>query len=651
MKNSYAELQKHSFIALNGDIANSANLLKISGSEALSKPFEYKLYCETDKNEASLGSWYGKSVSCRIGNSNQGDHQRYIHGVISHIYYRQLTDKNFECVFTLEPMLGLLHLSQVIRIWQNISVPDLVRNLLSKYQISKVDLQLNNSYPKREYCLQYRETTFDFIQRLLAEEGIYYYFQHSESAHTLILADNPNSHNPIQGQDLIYRPNSDIQDKNNLIYWASSTEVIADKVELQGINMPQATAIDETQKVNSSEKQLDSFGWFEVTPQGERSLISREAKNAISAREANSHFFVGEANAHWLVAGETFNLKQHLCDDDKYRIQTIKLEASNANDTVDGRCHSLIQAMKSDKSWHPAFPSPLQINCLLTGTVVGPSSEEIHCDEYGRIKVKFPWDKEYPNDDTCSCWIRVIQPWTGSKFGALFLPRVGSEVLVSFIHGHPEHPIVIGSVYNGKNKPPLSLPSEKTESGFFTRSTPKGKAEEGHQLSFNDKKDEELLSIVSQKDLSIKVKNDANTTIARNRSTELTKGDDTLLLKEGNRAITLDKGDMVTELKKGNINYKIKGNVETAVTSGNYSVNVSAGNADFKCAKTINIEATSTINLKVGSNSIKISNSGITINGMNLKLEGSVVAELKAPMAKVSGSGMSTISGALIKIG
>ena len=273
MQNSCAKIQKHSFISLNGDIADSVNLINLNGYEALSKPFKYELYCETDKREDSLARWYGKTISCRIGNHNEGDHQRYIHGVISHIRYRQLTDKNYECIFTLEPMLGLLDLSQIIRIWQNISVPDLVRDLLSKYQINRLNLQLNNNYPKREYCLQYRETTLEFIQRLLAEEGIYYYFQHSESAHTLILADNPSSHSSIQGQDLIYRPNSDIQDKNNLIFWASTTEVIADKVAIQGMNMQQAAAVDEKQKVNSSAKHLESYGWFDVTSQGERAII------------------------------------------------------------------------------------------------------------------------------------------------------------------------------------------------------------------------------------------------------------------------------------------------------------------------------------------------------------------------------------------
>lgn len=650
MKNSFATIQKYSFIALNGDIADSVNLINLNGCEALSTPFKFELYCQTDKREDSLTRWYGKTISCRIGNSNSDHHQRYIHGVISHIRYRQLTDKNYECIFTLEPMLGLLNLSQIIRIWQNISVPDLVRDLLSKHQIDKVKVQLNNNYPKREYCVQYRETTLEFIQRLLAEEGIYYYFEHSESAHTLILADNPSSHSSIQGNDLIFRPSSDIQDKNNVVFWASTTEVIGDKVAVQGINMQQAAAVDEKQKVNSSEKHLDSYGWFEVTSQGERSIISREAKNAMAAREANSRFYAGEVNAHWLVCGETFNLKEHLCDNGKYRIQSINLEASNLNETTDGRFHSVIQVMKNDKNWRPPYPLPRQLNCLLTGTVVGPSSEEIHTDEYGRIKVKFAWDNDYPNDDTCSCWIRVIQPWTGSKFGALFLPRVGCEVLVSFIHGNPEHPIVIGTLYNGKNKPPVSLPSDKTESGFFTRTTPKGTSEEGHRISFNDKKDEELLTIVSQKDLSIKVKNDAKTVISANRSTELTKGDDKLLLKEGNRAINLDKGDLATELKKGNMSYKIKGNFNTVVTSGHYSVKVTDGNVGFKCGKTINIEATNAINLKVGCNSIKISNTGITIKAVNLKLIATNQAELSGAIAKVAGSGMSIISGALIKI-
>ncbi|CNK96799.1 putative Rhs accessory genetic element [Yersinia enterocolitica] len=651
LPDSFTSYQENHFLRWNGDIADPLLLVSLEGYEALSAPFCYQLRSLTKKSESDLTQWHGKTVSCRIGDGSYALPQRHLHGVVTRICYKQRTPEEAECILTLEPSLTLLTMGRVMRIWQNVSVPELVHTLLSEHGINQLDLQLHGNYPKREYCVQYRESAFNFIQRLLEEEGIYYYFRHSESEHTLVLADHPASHRAIQGDKLFWHHHGAVFTEGNVDSWMSTASLLPAGVALQGVNMPQAAAIENQQNANSSGSHIDSVTFTDITPQGERSLIVREAQNAMAAREANTHRFEATVNAHWLCSGETFTLTGHPSGDNAYRIHSLAFQAVNNVDDNKSDYYCVMQAMSNAQPWHPPYPSRPEIPGILTATVVGPSSEEIHTDEYGRIKIQFPWDKENPFDDTSSCWVRVAQPWTGGKFGAQFIPRVGSEVLVSFVQGHPDYPLVTGTVYNGMNKPPFALPGEKTESGFVTRSTTNGSVEEGHRLSFNDKKGEELMTIVAQKDLSLTVKNNADTTIAANRNIELTKGDDQLVLKEGDRNITLEKGDMSVNLKKGNLQHKVTGNASTELSNGNYSLHVTGGSGNVKTDKALTLESTQSIELKVGSNKISLSASGISINGMMVKIEGSGTAELKSAMTTVSGSGMTQISGGIIKIG
>ncbi|EMF07044.1 type VI secretion system Vgr family protein [Serratia marcescens] len=644
--------QQNHLLRWNGDIANALLLVALQGNESLSAPFKYELRSLTKISEAELTHWHGKAVSCRIGDGSRELPQRLLHGVVTHIRYAQRSQDEAECTLTLEPSLAMLTMGRGMRIWQNISVPDLVCTLLNDHGINLLDLQLHSNYPKREYCVQYRESPFDFIQRLLEEEGIYYFFRHSESGHTLVLADRPTSHSAIQGNSLIWHHHGNILTKGSIYNWASTASLLPAGVAFLGVNMPQAVAIDNKQTARSSDAHVNAITFSDITPQGERSLISREAQQVMASREANTRFFDATVNAHWLCCGETFTLIGHPSGEKSFRIQKLSFDAVNNFDNNSSSNHCQLQAISNDQPWHPPYPHLRpDIPGILTATVVGPASEDIHTDEYGRIKIQFPWDKENPHDDTSSCWIRVAQSWAGGKFGAHFIPRVGSEVLVSFVQGHPDYPLVIGAVYNGQNKPPFTLPGEKYENGFVTRSTTDGTIDEGHRLSFNDKKGEEQLTIITQKDLSLTVKNNATTTIAANRSTELTKGNDQLVLKQGDMNVTLEKGDMNVTLDKGNWQHKVAGNVSTELNNGNYSLKVAGGGGNVKTDRALTLESTQAIELKVGGNKICLSASGISINGTMIKIEGIGTAELKSAMTTVTGNGMTRISGGIINIG
>lgn len=645
------EMQKNHFLHWNGSVASDLLLLSVAGTESVSIPYSYEIRSLTQLNQQGIAALHGQAVSCQIGDGLHNLPQRFLHGLVTHIRCERNADDQTICVLRVEPAFALLQLGRSTRVWQNMTVPDLVSKLLGEHNISQVDLQLRNTYQKREYCIQYRESDFDFISRLLEEEGIYYFFKHQENQHQMVLVDQPAGHPAAKAGSLLWHHHGKILTPGNIDSWSTRSSLIPGEVALSGYNMQKAAEVADNQDSTSKTQSVYHLKFTDVTPLAERAQITSKTINAMEAFEANTQLFDATVNAHWLSCGEVFSLTAHPTDNDSYRIQALSLEATNNFESKTCNYQCEIQSLRNSVKWRPVCTrTPPDIAGVLIAKVVGPASEEIHTDEYGRIKIQFPWDTENKNDDTSSCWVRVSQPWTGSKFGFQFIPRIGSEVMVSFIQGNPDFPLVTGSVYNGQNKLPFTLPDEKTESGFATRSTSKGGMEDGHRLSFNDKKGEEKLTITAQKDLLLTVKNDVTSEVTHevkskigaNRETEITKGNDTLVLKQGSLHITLDKGDM---------EQKITGNVTTSLNNGNYSLTATGGSGKIKTDKTCVIESTQSIELKVGSNKIAISPSGITISGTMIKIEGSGTAELKGAMTTVQGSGMTQIKGGIINIG
>lgn len=638
--------QQQHMLCWNGDIANDLLLVALKGNEYISSPFCYGLRSLTQVAESELIRWHGKSVSCRIGDGSYQQPQRYLHGVITKISYTQRSQDDAECILTLEPSLSLLKLGREMGVWQNISVPDLVSKLFSEHGFAKPERQLIGDYPKREYYIQYRESVFDFIHRLLEEEGIYYFFRHSSSEHTLVLADHPGSHQQIKGNELSWHHQGKMMTPGTIDRWESASVLQPGNVLLQGFNLYQASAVSSEQSIaNDIGGNVANITFTDITPLDDRETISRKAQYRMNTYESNICRFTGSANAHWLCCGEVFDFTGHPSGNKPYRIHELTLDVVNNFDEHSSRCQSQLEAISNEQPWSPPLREERFTRKqpgLLTALVVGPPSEEIHTDEFGRIKIQFPWDKLNPYDDTSSCWVPVAQLWAGSKFGAQFIPRVGSQVLVSFVQGHTDFPLVTGMIYNGQNKPPFSLPAEKNESGFMTRSSPKGDVDEGNRLSFSDMKGSELLTIVAQKDLSLTVKNNIKNMIAANRSTELTKGDERLTLKQG---------DLFIDLENGSMQQKIAGDATTEVNNGNFELNVVGGSGTVKTDKALIFESTQSLELKVGNNRISLSPSGISINGMMVSIEATGTVELKGAMATVSGTGMTQVSGGIINIG
>jgi type VI secretion system secreted protein VgrG len=311
-----------------------------------------------------------------------------------------------------------------------------------------------------------------------------------------------------------------------------------------------------------------------------------------------------------------------------------------------------------------------------TAMVTGPSGSEIHTDEFGRVKVRFHWDRVNPADDTSSCWVRVSQGWAGVGWGQMHIPRVGQEVIVDFLEGDPDRPIITGRVYNAESTVPYALPDNKTQSGIKSRSSPDGATTNFNEIRFEDKKGEEQVYMQAERDLVLLVKNARTETINEgdlngDDTYTLLKGNKVATVSEGNYTLTVAQGDMTVDVTEGNEtrtvgqgNYErtvSQGNHTTTVSQGNHTTTVSQGNVELTAdqgditieasAGSITIEAGTEIVLKVGSNKVTINTQGVTIEGTMVEMKGTASAKVDSPSTTVGGSGMTKVTGSMIMVG
>jgi type VI secretion system secreted protein VgrG len=340
----------------------------------------------------------------------------------------------------------------------------------------------------------------------------------------------------------------------------------------------------------------------------------------------------GNSDCRSLVSGHKFTLKRHPQKDQNgtYILTSVTHSGQQGgfvsdSEQEDGRYYNSFQCIPQDVTFRPAriTPKPL-VHGTQTAVVVGPSGEEIYTDNHARVKVQFHWDRLGKKNDSSSCWIRVSQPWAGKAWGAVWLPRIGQEVVVDFLEGDPDRPIIIGRVYNAEQTPPYSLPANQTQSGFKSRSSKGGGTEDFNEIRFEDKKGSELITVHAQKDLDTTVENNETRQVQNDRTTTITNNE-TKTIKQGNQKTTLDMGNDSTLLKMGNMDTKLNLGKEER-------------------------EAMQSIELKVGQSSVKLDQTGVTIKGIMINIEGQAMVTVKSPMTTVKGDGLLILQGGLVMI-
>jgi type VI secretion system secreted protein VgrG len=647
-------------------------LSAFTGTEGVSQPFAYTLDLVSENAAVDPGGVLRTPATIRVELPNGGG-TRFLNGVVNR--FSQLGQVEDLTIYRAEivPWLWFLSLSSDCRIYQNLSVPEIVEQVFTDLGYSAFDIRCAGSYPKREYCVQYRETHLAFVSRLLEEEGIFYFFEHGDGKHTLVLADQPSAVQSCPGlSSARMASHTDAQPDDVITRLEREDAVESGKVTLRDYDPLQPSLrLEGTVSGKEKEEVYDYPGDFTVMDQGQR-----YARVRLEAHEARQQMVRGAGTCRGMQSGYRFDLKDHYRKEinQAYQILEVRHRARAGDyrswDTAPLDYENEFVCIPHSVPYRPPLRTPRpHVGGHQTAVVVGAAGEEIWVDKHGRIKVQFHWDRLGKKDENSSCWVRVSTPWAGKGWGAIHIPRIGQEVLVEFLDGDPQHPIVIGSVWNGEQTPPYGLPASGTQSGIKSRSSAGGSTDTFNEIRFEDKKDKEEIVIQAQKDLTVSVKNDEKRTVLHDRTTEIKhndtrtvkEGDDTTTIEKGNQTVTVKQGDQKIAVEKGDQSVTIetgkqvvtlsKGDQQITLKMGDQTTKTDKGNVTVKAALgKVTIEAMQGIELKVGQSSVKLDQKGVTVSGMMLKLEGKVEAELKGVMTTVKGDAILTVKGGMAMV-
>ena len=655
--------QKHRSVRITTPLEEDTLLIKsMTGSERLGRPYQFELVLLSEKHDINYKDVIGQNVTVLL--EKAGGEPRFFNGFINRFAQTRFEKELVEYRATIVPWLWFLTRSADCRIFQNLTIPDILLQVFRDHGFTDFDNRLHQTYPKQEYCVQYRETDFNFISRLMEEEGMFYFFKHEQGKHTLVLCDSISSHLQFVGyEELTYRPraeSSSIQER--LWTLVVQNEIQSGVYALKDFDFenPQKnllvnTVVDRGHAAANLE-QFDYPGEYVDFSDGERYSRVR-----IEEQQAQYETFHGEGDARGICTGVRFTLKGHPREDLGREYLTVGTEYRIESDDFESReeatnkfvYEASLTAIDSAQQFRPVrlTPRPV-IQGPQTAIVVGPSGEEIYTDKHGRVRLQFHWDRYGKADQNSSCWVRVAQVWAGRKWGGLYLPRIGQEVIVEFLEGDPDRPIVTGRVYNGEQTPPYELPANATMSTLKSLSSKGGQG--FNEIRFEDKKGQEQLFVHAEKNQDIRVKNDTFETIENKRHLVVKK--DQLEHVENNRHEIVDadhfeqigkdrhltvKGKEAIEVG-GSLSLTVKGDV-IQVFKGNCSQETSS--SLYIKAMGVVIEAAQGVTIKSGGNSVVVDGSGVTLTGSKITLDASLVNIASGPGSPAaSGSAGSAVS-------
>jgi type VI secretion system secreted protein VgrG len=627
----------------------------MTGRERLAAPFEYELDLVSDDIEVAPTDLLGKTATVALTLSDGG--RRFFNGYINR--FSQVGFDGASAIYraTLVPWLWFLSRTADCRIFQEKSVPDIVKEIFREHGLTDFEERLSGSYRQWTYCVQYRETDLNFVDRMLEQEGIYYFFQHQDGKHLLILADGAGAHSPVPGYAQIpYYPPDDTA--------ASVHEHLDDWTMAQQVR-PGAfvnTAFDFTAPrkdllaTRSSPKshELADFEVFDYagdyTEHGDGDTYSRIR---LEETQAQHELVQAEGNARGLAAGALFNLtgyrredqnREYLVVSSNYHIQS-DLFGSSAAGSGGPVYRASLTAIPSAVPYRPPRTTPKPVvQGPQTAIVTGKAGEEIWTDQYGRVKVQFHWDRYGKHDENSSCWVRVSHPWAGKGWGSISVPRIGQEVIVEFLEGDPDQPIITGRVYNGDSMPPFGLPGGAVVSGIKSN-THKGKGY--NELTMDDTAGKEKITIHGQYDMNTTVEHDQTNTV-NNDFTETIKNNAKISIVQGTYSHDVQANTAkyhvqgaLTETYDATQTTKVKQAIAISSTSGPISISSDSQH--------VYINAGTNIQLHVGSSMIWMDSGGqINIQGVNVALNGSSSVVIKGGIVHSEAQSEHQTKGAIV---
>ncbi len=669
----------------------------LSGTEELGRLFAYEVELLSDTPGLRGPQLLGQPLAVHVSLDN--GQVRHFHGILTNFRVVEAFGELVRYAATIRPWFWLLTRTHNCRIFQNKSVPEIVKELLRLHGLADFEEALFETYEAREYVVQYLESDFNFISRLLEDEGIYYYFRHEASRHVMVLADSGAGHNPAPGcQPLPYSSPDRHQQKYEEVVqrWDGAEHVRTGKFAHTDYDFEKPSADLSAQAAMPRQYAYADFERFQFPGNYvERSRGEALARVRIEEIQADYEKAHGSTNAYGLAVGFRMTLSEHPQADQnrEYLVVRTHIElhapAIRSGRKRDLFYHADFAAVPREVPFRPARLSDKpRVLGPQTAMVVGKEGEEIWTDEYGRIKVKFHWDRYGEPNENASCWIRVAQLWAGGGWGGIHIPRIGHEVIVDFLNGDPDAPIVTGCVYNKLNMPPYALPTKPTQSGIKSRSTPEGSPNNFNEIRFEDKKGSEELYVQAEKNQTSLVKNDQSLSVGANRSvsvganqttsvsgtrtTSVTKKDTQTFSDEQAITVTLAQTGTYNQGRTTSVNAKddkltVSGANKTTTVHGKYEITadtlfqvteggdtflMKAGNlkatngqCTFEIKDTdVTISAAAKIKLECGSASITLTQDG------TITIDGSSKVELLSKMIDAAGQTKTTVSGAQASI-
>ena len=608
--------------------------VRMSGTESLGELFAYEIDLVSETIDVDHNKMLGREAT--VTYKGREGYERYLNGIVTQFQQLEVSGRFCRYRLILRPWLWLLGNTHDCRIYQKMSVVDIARQVFDDNGMADYEVQLSASYDVREYVVQYNESDLDFLRRWFEREGIYFFFKHESGKHKLILADSSSAHGPDRNYGRLPYAAQDSAPRFDHINSFTKVGAIT-----PGAYVTTSFDFEAPGKALQAEKRAPADhanGHFEQFQFANHYTAKAEGSHYAGVRQerfiAERESASGSGDAAALIVGNTFKLENYPSDDLNKEYLIVGTDVELLGDDHQGGSDTEIEfvcrftCMPASVAYRPqqvvAWP---RVAGPQTAIVVGPSNEEIWTDEHGRIKVQFHWDRYGSRDDNSSCWIRVSQIHAGKGWGGIDIPRIGEEVIVSFVEGDPDNPIVVGRVYNGDLRPPNKLPQNKSQTGIRSNTTKGGGG--FNELRFEDKKDEEQVFVHAQKDFETRIENNTETTVGENLTLHI----------GADRTVEID-GDDDQDV---------------------------GGDRKLKVGGKVTIDAGQQITLKTGSSKLVMSANGtIAISGMQInikgtkgvKAEGSLNVEVKGTMVKINGSamtevkagGMTSVKGGLVKV-
>jgi type VI secretion system secreted protein VgrG len=658
-------------------------LERLRGEEHVSGLFQLEVELLSEKAEISPADLLGQPVTIAI---DFADETRHLSGIVSRFAQAGRDVRHTRYRAVLVPKLWLASLVRTSRIFQSMSVRDIASAILGEHGIDH-QLALQRIYQPRNYCVQYRETNLDFLSRLLEEEGIHYFHVHSEGGHQLVLSDASSQNPECPGMGariaVAQSASSPLGTEEPVVFEVErETSVVSGKVTAWDHNFQlPGKKLDAEHTIRDADAALELYDYpggyaerFDGIDRGggeqpaelQKIFDDNQRTVGIRADEVAGGQVVLRArtNCPFMVAGHRFTLGRHFnaAFSAGYVLTSVQHEASiETYESSKGSPFSYSSSftcIPADRPYVPPQRTPRpRVEGAQTAIVVGPAGTEIFTDKYGRVKVQFHWDRQGKNDSASSCWVRVGTVWAGKQWGAIHIPRVGQEVIVDFLEGDPDRPIIVGSVYNPDQMPPYALPDNATQSGIKSRSSPQGTGENYNEIRMEDKKGSELLYIHAEKDKEVQVENDRTESVGANETitigsnrTESVGADESVSIGENQtlsvgasrtRSVAKDETITITGQRTMSV-----GKSETISVDQDRTVTVAKNNVvqvgekrstqvgkddELQVGKRLLVNVNDEIVLKTGQASITMKKDGtITIKGKDITITGSGKVNVKA---------------------